>query len=52
MSILGRDRSRSEDEMVAGGDAATRALSSTVVENAFVEQVYHYGNFAGLGIGS
>jgi phosphatidylethanolamine/phosphatidyl-N-methylethanolamine N-methyltransferase len=40
MSILGRDRSRSEDEMVAGGDAATRALSSTVVENAFVEQVY------------
>lgn len=26
--------------MVAGGDAATRALSSTVVENAFVEQVY------------
>ena len=40
MSIFGRDRSRSEDEVVAGGDAATRALSSTAVENDFVEQVY------------
>lgn len=29
-----------EDEMVAGPDAATRALSVTVVENDFVEGVY------------
>jgi phosphatidylethanolamine/phosphatidyl-N-methylethanolamine N-methyltransferase len=27
-------------EKIGGGDAATRALSSTVVENAFVERVY------------
>ena len=27
-------------EKISGGDAATRALSSTVVENAFVERVY------------
>jgi phosphatidylethanolamine/phosphatidyl-N-methylethanolamine N-methyltransferase len=30
----------SEDELVAGSDAATRALSVTVVENDFVEGVY------------
>lgn len=29
-----------EDELVAGSDVATRALSATVVENAFVEGVY------------
>lgn len=40
MSIFRRNRSRSDDEVVAGGDAATRALSGTAVENDFVEQVY------------
>ena len=40
MAILGRDRARTEEEVVGGGDAATRALSSTVVENDFVEHVY------------
>ncbi len=30
----------SQDELVSGSDAATRALSVTVVENAFVEGVY------------
>ena len=40
MAIFGRDQARSEDEVVHGGDAATRALSSTAVENDFVEHVY------------
>lgn len=40
MAIFGRDQVRSEDEIVQGGDAATRALSSTAVENDFVEHVY------------
>jgi len=40
MAIFGRDQARSEDEIVHGGDAATRALSSTAVENDFVEHVY------------
>lgn len=40
MAILGRERARTEEEVVAGSDAATRALSSTVVENDFVEHVY------------
>ena len=30
----------SEHDYVSGGDAATRALSVTAVENAFVEKVY------------
>jgi phosphatidylethanolamine/phosphatidyl-N-methylethanolamine N-methyltransferase len=33
-------KAESEDELVAGSDAATRALSVTVVENDFVEGVY------------
>lgn len=33
-------KSPSQDELVSGSDAATRALSVTVVENAFVEEVY------------
>jgi phosphatidylethanolamine/phosphatidyl-N-methylethanolamine N-methyltransferase len=33
-------RTPSERDYVSGGDAATRALSVTVVENAFVEKVY------------
>ena len=33
-------KSPSQDELVSGTDAATRALSVTVVENAFVEEVY------------
>ena len=32
--------SERQDEKYMGGDAATQALSSTVVENAFVERVY------------
>lgn len=40
MAIFGRDRTPADDEVVAGGDAATRALSTTAVENDFVEQVY------------
>ena len=34
------DRSRGEAEELSGSDAATRALSVAVVENAFVEAVY------------
>jgi phosphatidylethanolamine/phosphatidyl-N-methylethanolamine N-methyltransferase len=33
-------KSEAEDELVAGADAATRALSATAVENDFVEAVY------------
>jgi len=33
-------KTQSQDELVSGSDAATRALSVTVVENAFVEGVY------------
>lgn len=40
MTLLGRDHARTEEEVVQGGDAATRALSSTAVENDFVEHVY------------
>lgn len=40
MAIFGRDQARSDDDVVQGGDAATRALSTTVVENDFVEHVY------------
>ena len=39
MALFGRNRSRTEDELLQG-DAATRALSVTVVENDFVERVY------------
>jgi phosphatidylethanolamine/phosphatidyl-N-methylethanolamine N-methyltransferase len=40
MTIFRRDEPRAEDEAVHGGDAATRALSVTAVENDFVERVY------------
>src|SRR5262245_37002569 len=33
-------KAESEDEIVAGSDVATRALSATAVENHFVEAVY------------
>ena len=36
MALFGEDRSRTEDELLQG-DAATRALSVTAVENDFVE---------------
>ena len=39
MAIFERKAER-EDELVAGADAATRALSATAVENDFVEAVY------------
>jgi phosphatidylethanolamine/phosphatidyl-N-methylethanolamine N-methyltransferase len=39
MALFGQDRSRTEDELLQG-DAATRALSVTAVENDFVERVY------------
>ena len=39
MALFDR-KADSEDEMVAGSDAATRALSVTAVENDFVEGVY------------
>jgi phosphatidylethanolamine/phosphatidyl-N-methylethanolamine N-methyltransferase len=39
MALFDR-KAESEDEMVAGSDAATRALSVTAVENDFVEGVY------------
>jgi phosphatidylethanolamine/phosphatidyl-N-methylethanolamine N-methyltransferase len=38
MSLFGDDRR--SDNPILGGDAATRALSVTVVENHFVERVY------------
>jgi phosphatidylethanolamine/phosphatidyl-N-methylethanolamine N-methyltransferase len=39
MTLFDR-KSESEDELVSGSDAATRALSATAVENSFVEGVY------------
>jgi phosphatidylethanolamine/phosphatidyl-N-methylethanolamine N-methyltransferase len=39
MALFEREAER-EEELVAGSDAATRALSATVVENDFVEAVY------------
>ena len=39
MPLFERDRA-GEDEEILGSDAATRALSVTVVENAFVARVY------------
>lgn len=40
MSLFERNRTQSERDYVSGGDTATRALSVTAVENAFVERVY------------
>lgn len=40
MALFEQQRRSSEHEYVSGGDSATRALSVTVVENAFVERVY------------
>src|SRR5918995_3500401 len=40
MALFDTDRERSHNPIVGGGDAATRALSVTVVENHFVEGVY------------
>src|SRR5262249_46605879 len=40
MTLFDRKAQRENDEIVAGSDAATRALSVTVVENDFVEGVY------------
>jgi phosphatidylethanolamine/phosphatidyl-N-methylethanolamine N-methyltransferase len=40
MQIFRRDRPQTEDDALNGGDAATRALSVTAVENDFVERVY------------
>jgi phosphatidylethanolamine/phosphatidyl-N-methylethanolamine N-methyltransferase len=40
MSFFERNRRGSDRDYVSGGDAATRALSVTAVENAFVERVY------------
>jgi phosphatidylethanolamine/phosphatidyl-N-methylethanolamine N-methyltransferase len=39
MALFEREAER-EEELVTGSDAATRALSATVVENDFVEAVY------------
>jgi phosphatidylethanolamine/phosphatidyl-N-methylethanolamine N-methyltransferase len=39
MALFGR-KAEAEEELVAGADAATRALSATAVENDFVEAVY------------
>jgi phosphatidylethanolamine/phosphatidyl-N-methylethanolamine N-methyltransferase len=39
MPLFQREKTRHDDELV-GSDAATRALSVTAVENAFVENVY------------
>lgn len=46
MSFFERNRRESDRDYVSGGDAATRALSVTAVENAFVERVYQ--NLAGV----
>ena len=40
MSFFERNRRVTERDYVSGGDTATRALSVTVVEHAFVERVY------------
>ena len=40
MALFERNRTGSDHDYVSGGDAATRALSATAVENAFVERVY------------
>src|ERR671915_1670267 len=39
MALFDR-KDESDDELVSGSDAATRALSVTAVENSFVEGVY------------
>ena len=40
MALFNRDAGREDDEYVASGDAATRALSVTAVETDFVNRVY------------
>jgi phosphatidylethanolamine/phosphatidyl-N-methylethanolamine N-methyltransferase len=40
MALFEQHTRSSDREFVSGGDAATRALSVTAVENAFVERVY------------
>jgi phosphatidylethanolamine/phosphatidyl-N-methylethanolamine N-methyltransferase len=41
MGVLDRWTKRSANELTVASDVATRALSVTAVENAFVTQVYH-----------
>jgi phosphatidylethanolamine/phosphatidyl-N-methylethanolamine N-methyltransferase len=40
MALFDRQPARDDDEVIASSDAATRALSVAVFENAFVERVY------------
>jgi phosphatidylethanolamine/phosphatidyl-N-methylethanolamine N-methyltransferase len=40
MALFDRRSAREDEELIASSDAATRALSVAVVENAFVEAVY------------
>jgi phosphatidylethanolamine/phosphatidyl-N-methylethanolamine N-methyltransferase len=40
MALFDPRTTREDEELIASSDAATRALSVAVVENAFVEQVY------------
>jgi phosphatidylethanolamine/phosphatidyl-N-methylethanolamine N-methyltransferase len=40
MALFDRQPERDDDEVIAASDAATRALSVAVFENAFVERVY------------
>jgi phosphatidylethanolamine/phosphatidyl-N-methylethanolamine N-methyltransferase len=40
MALFDRSETQSADGYISGSDAATRALSVTVVENEFVEEVY------------
>jgi phosphatidylethanolamine/phosphatidyl-N-methylethanolamine N-methyltransferase len=40
MALFDRQPERDDDEVIASSDAATRALSVAVFENAFVERVY------------
>jgi phosphatidylethanolamine/phosphatidyl-N-methylethanolamine N-methyltransferase len=40
MALFDQQPARDDDELIASSDAATRALSVTEVENAFVEGVY------------
>jgi phosphatidylethanolamine/phosphatidyl-N-methylethanolamine N-methyltransferase len=40
MALFDQQPAREEDDLISSSDAATRALSVAVVENAFVERVY------------
>ncbi len=40
MTLFERPKRRTDEEFISSSDVATRALSATVVENAFVEGVY------------